>query len=726
MAVKSPRNLAHVRVIKHLPQGLSVAVENGEVGIIRSREISWNDEEVLKWKASYPVGWEGYAFTIPAKKGEVREFSLRLMEKDPWDEFSEGFDKNRVFEGTVTGVFEYGVFIEIVPGMTGLLHKSHIPSNIHTSILDLFWYGDKVFVTIRDVDYEQRQIGLSLAPPEHLSSENPPSAKSKTSVTDGMPARTSFATHIPRRHILVVEDEISQSEAVCGWLRELGQSVDVARTAEDALAFLAKASPNIVLIDVGLPVMSGTDLARNIQRHYEQVQVVIATDWARANEVKDQLDELQAQGGKLLYKPLLPEDLESYLLYEQDQRIEPIILQEEKLSLSNIPKMDARKSVQSLLATYKKHLGVEQVILFSLDPARRSIHIVDRAGEIMVNKNAVAQLIYSPVRDAAEDRKLVIANEINEREQKRFQYLLEFSPMMISCIGVPVPAQSSMKYAMFALDRRANQFGGERQMYTQGMALAIGAALDQIDLRERSALMQRSALIGNLASGMMHEINNLVSPLLYESNALRKKIAQVEKDPGSANASFNDHIVKIQQDVRKIINTTKSFGRATAKGRDETLRVDEIIEETLNLLRDISENSNVMIHFFRPDEMLVARTQSVVLEQIILNVTLNAIQQIAEFRPGIRGWIKISMQVMADAQGGNERCRVLVEDNGPGVHAKLWDKIFDAGYSTRREGSGIGLYISRNLIQEIGGEIYVSKSHILSGTTFVLEFPVHL
>jgi signal transduction histidine kinase len=366
------------------------------------------------------------------------------------------------------------------------------------------------------------------------------------------------------------------------------------------------------------------------------------------------------------------------------------------------------------------------VILFSLDPARRSIQIVERVGESMVNKNAVAQLIYSPVRDVAEDRKVVIANEINERERKRFQYLLEFSPMLVSCVGVPVPAQSSMRYALFALDRRAKQFGDERQMYAQGMALAIGAALDQNDLRERSALMQRSALIGNLASGMMHEINNLVAPLQNESVVLRKKIAQFEKDPAGSSVFINDQIGRLQEDIRRIINTTKVFSRLTAKGRDEILRIDDIIEETRFLLRDISERANVLIHFDRPDTMLIARAPSAVLEQIILNVTLNAIQQIAEFRPGIRGWVRIMLEVVNDTQDGQPLCRVLAEDNGPGIHARLWEKIFEAGYSTRREGSGIGLYISRNLMRELGGEVYISRSHILSGTTFVLEFPVHL
>jgi signal transduction histidine kinase len=77
-------------------------------------------------------------------------------------------------------------------------------------------------------------------------------------------------------------------------------------------------------------------------------------------------------------------------------------------------------------------------------------------------------------------------------------------------------------------------------------------------------------------------------------------------------------------------------------------------------------------------------------------------------------------------KGGKHFFRLKVEDNGPGIHAVLWDKIFEAGYTTRQDGSGIGLYISQNLMEEIGGHIYVEKSHILSGTTFIIEIPYHL
>lgn len=727
MAARKNRNFVHVRVIKHLPQGMSVALDNGERGIIRVREISWENEELVNWKTNYPIGWDGYAFSIPAQKGEVREFSLRLTEKDPWDEMAKGFDKSHIYEGVVTGSFDYGAFIEIAPGLSGLLHKSQIPAWVQTPVPDLFWHGDKVLVVIHELDHAERLMKLSMAPAGDLTGETLPLAKNQPTVKSEAGGRVekNISADIPRRHILVVENDASQSNVVCGWLRELGQSVDAVFSAEDALEFLEKSQPDVALVDIGLPGMSGTQLAKYILEKYPRIQIANATDWAHANEIKDTLDELQTLGVKLLFKPLLPEDLAAFL--SSDEKQEPVIPQDgKKLSLADIPNLDAKKSIHMLLRTCRKHLGVEQVFLFSLDPAQRRINIMEHSGDGFTNKGAIPQLIYSPVRDAAEDRKLVVASEITERENKRFQHLLEFCPTMVSCIGLPVPSQTSAKYALFAMDRRAKSFSGESKIFVEGMALAIGAALDQNNLRERSALMQRSALIGNLTSGMMHEINNLVGPLLYGSNSLKKKLTQIEKEAGNPNyTDINDEIMKIQQDVRKIINTTKAYTRIAAKGRDEILRVDEIIEETLILLRDVSKSAKVSIFFKPPEKLLVIQSQAVVLEQIILNVILNAIQQIAEMRPNIGGWIQINTHFVSEAKD-EVKCRIFIEDNGPGIHAKLWEKVFDAGYTTRREGSGIGLYISRNLMQDVGGEIFISQSCILSGSTFVLEFPVHL
>ncbi|KAA0265806.1 MAG: hypothetical protein EDM79_16495, partial [Chloroflexi bacterium] len=56
--------LVRVRVTKHLPQGLSVVLDDGQRGIIRTREIAWKDEDAVNWRTDFPVGWEGFAFSI--------------------------------------------------------------------------------------------------------------------------------------------------------------------------------------------------------------------------------------------------------------------------------------------------------------------------------------------------------------------------------------------------------------------------------------------------------------------------------------------------------------------------------------------------------------------------------------------------------------------------------------------------------------------------------------
>ena len=68
--------------------------------------------------------------------------------------------------------------------------------------------------------------------------------------------------------------------------------------------------------------------------------------------------------------------------------------------------------------------------------------------------------------------------------------------------------------------------------------------------------------------------------------------------------------------------------------------------------------------------------------------------------------------------------QISVEDDGPGIHHRLWERIFEMGFTTRRgEGSGLGLYVTRGLVETLGGRVYVAESHILWGTTFVVELP---
>ena len=121
-------------------------------------------------------------------------------------------------------------------------------------------------------------MNLNLAPASDLTGETLPIAVNQPTVKSEAGSRLegSVSEDIPRRHILVVENDISQSLVVCGWLRELGQSVDPVFSAEEALEFLEKTQPDVALLDIGLPGMSGTDLAKVILEKYPHIQACFA------------------------------------------------------------------------------------------------------------------------------------------------------------------------------------------------------------------------------------------------------------------------------------------------------------------------------------------------------------------------------------------------------------------------------------------------------------------
>lgn len=719
--MKQKNHLVHIRVTRHLPQGLLVELDDGSEGMIRTREISWNESTASPWREEYRIGWDGHAFSLPARKGEAREFSLRLVENDPWDElFANGFDREKIFDGVVTGVHEYGAFIEIAPGVTGLLHKTQLPKQFQSTILDLFWYGDRVRTVIRDVDHDQRLVDLGLARENTRFNRSssihlPPQAVSRqTKSPDGENKKEA----LPRRHILVVEDEVYQNEAVRRSLQELNQSADSVLDAESALAFLGETQPDLALVDIGLPGMSGDELTRIIVRDYPLTKVVIATDWVRAGEMRATLEDLQKLGVEFLIKPLSPDVLSDFLLTNQGQQI-GLPLEESRFLLPR-PDINASKSLRKLLVTCKKELNVEQVFLFSLDSAHRKVSVLERVGEGIVNKHGLARLIHSPVRDVAEDNEHILINEIEEEDRKRFQYLLGFTPAA-ACIGVPIPAASTTRYALFAMDRRTKRFSSEHLLFVQGMALALGAALERIDLKGKLAIVQRAALTGSLAGGIIHEINNLSATLQLDSDDLQKRL----QDPARSLDAIVEEVAGLDKDIRHVINTMGLFGKIAKTPQMETLRVDEVIRDVLLLLKHFSKKELITMFLSQPEGLVILRTQTVMLEQILLNVALNAIQQIPTCRARGEGKILIEMGVI-NVPRQDSICRISISDNGPGIHASLWENIFDMGYSTRLDGSGIGLFVSRSLMEEIGGKIYVAESHILGGTTFTLEFPAQL
>lgn len=734
MPQPAAKNLHSVRVVKHLPLGLAIALEDGQRGIVRVRELAWDASVRNNWQAHFPVGWTGQAIPIEQKGGQYREFSLRLSEHDPWDALLEDKLNHKIYDGIVTGVTSFGAFIEIESNLTGLLHQSQLPPWVKKPALEVFWPGDRVQVVIHSVEPERRRISLALPPVTTTLEDDSaaPAVNRPQRYTTRLADLDEFLRNIKKRcHILLVEDEEDQAWSVATWLRRLEQRVDVASNAPAALDFLKTQQPDLALVDVGLPGTDGVALAHQILDTYPEVRVVSATDWARADRMTDALNALMKRGVELLMKPLLPEDLLRILDQDQPQPGKVRRLEtgpKTPLTLANAANRKISSALKTLLQQVRRRLGFEMAILFAFDANNRSITIAESAGEGAINKYAVASLIYSPVRDVAEDGDVVFAGDVSAEGHNRFKYLFELYPSLAACVGMPVPAQSKLRYALFLFDRHHKNLGEETKIFAEAIALAMGSALERNLLRERALVIQRTALIGHLTSTLVHEINNLITPLHTRVDSVRRTLEFIEKrdEPMEVKMTriqqIGSALESAQVSIKRMVDTARMFRNIIRKSDEGMLRVDEIIKETLGLLSDTSQDARVTMYFTPPESLTVVRGHAGSFEQVLLNVLLNAVQQIAALRPSLGGWVHIWID--SNPRDASEGCfQILIEDNGPGIHTSLWETIFEPGYTTRQDGSGIGLYISRSMAEEAGGRLFVRESRILGGATFALEIP---
>jgi signal transduction histidine kinase len=111
------------------------------------------------------------------------------------------------------------------------------------------------------------------------------------------------------------------------------------------------------------------------------------------------------------------------------------------------------------------------------------------------------------------------------------------------------------------------------------------------------------------------------------------------------------------------------------------------------------------------------------IQQVLLNLLINAIQQISLLRPADGG--RVQLWARQIEHNNRDLIQIGVVDDGPGIHRRLWEMVFELGFTTRREGgSGLGLYITRSLVENLGGRIFVAESAMLWGSTVVVELPL--
>jgi PAS domain S-box-containing protein len=253
----------------------------------------------------------------------------------------------------------------------------------------------------------------------------------------------------------------------------------------------------------------------------------------------------------------------------------------------------------------------------------------------------------------------------------------------------------------------------------------VGITMDITDRKraeeERERLRQLEAdlahinrvnMMGELAAALAHEIKQPIAASITSANALLRWLAHDPPDLERARAAA----VRIEQDSNRaadVINSLRSFYRTGTPAERQIVDAKEIIREMTVLLRVEADRHSVTIHPEPGADTPKVLANRVQLQQVFMNLMLNAIEA-----------MKDTGGELTIRSGVNPEGRLIVSiiDTGVGLPAGRSEQIFDPFHTTKPQGTGMGLTITRSIVESYGGRVWATVNQG-AGATFHFTLP---
>lgn len=260
-----------------------------------------------------------------------------------------------------------------------------------------------------------------------------------------------------------------------------------------------------------------------------------------------------------------------------------------------------------------------------------------------------------------------------------------------------------------SLDFIHDDQNGNEQAPDQGRSLGALLTLHDVEsvseIESELELSRRMAAIGRLTSGVGHEVKNPINAIVVHLELLRSKIG--------GEATAGRHLEIIQSEIHRldrVVQTLVDFSRPVElQLQEQDMR--NIVSSVLMLASAGLETYSVTMVSQLPDHPVMVKVDSDLLKQALLNVVLNGAQAMPDGG-------ELSVRLTEDG-----RSAILkIQDHGEGIPDDIRPRIFDLYFTTKRDGSGIGLAMTYRILQLHHGQLDV-ESKVGEGSTFTLYLP---
>jgi two-component system, NtrC family, sensor kinase len=238
-------------------------------------------------------------------------------------------------------------------------------------------------------------------------------------------------------------------------------------------------------------------------------------------------------------------------------------------------------------------------------------------------------------------------------------------------------------------------------------------------LEQQMIVTERLASIGTLATGVAHEINNPLAIIKEAAGYMGQLLKKKEAEDFAFKKQFELGISKVETGIDRARRITHKLLGFVKKNESVSSDVDvkELLNEVFELLKREALFKDIQMLPDTGDSSFIIRTDPYQLRQVLLNLVANAIHA-----TGTHGTITVSLK-----QDGDNMVVITVMDTGEGIAKENLKKIFDPFFSTKSpgQGTGLGLFVSNNIMRKLGGTIEV-ESRLGQGTTFFVKIPRQL
>lgn len=231
--------------------------------------------------------------------------------------------------------------------------------------------------------------------------------------------------------------------------------------------------------------------------------------------------------------------------------------------------------------------------------------------------------------------------------------------------------------------------------------------------QKQLAHMSRIKLAGEMASGLAHELNQPLSAIVNYASGCDIRLKKGEANP----AFLSEYLHKIESEAHRCGNIIKSLRELITPNHFDRaqFKIHDAITDCLSLMKsDLRERKTKVEHNTSKKELVIL-SDRIQFTQVIINLINNASEAL-QVMPASKRLITITQKTVAT------QIEIFIQDNGPGINAEKRKEIFDPYVTTKKSGLGIGLSISRSIIEGLGGALTLHENGI-PGACFNISLP---